>query len=70
MIILVHPYGLIKKQAIFPGGFVIEKKGKQELIHLSCGENNSTITIVTIDKGCLLKQLKKIKDTQALREQP
>ena len=59
-----------QRQTILPGGFVIEKEGKQELIHLSCGENNSTITIVTIDKECLLKQLKKISDTQALREQP
>ncbi len=45
------------KQVLFPAGFAIEKRGKKSLIHLSCGENDSAIKIVTIDKDELMKTL-------------
>lgn len=49
-----------KKRVIFPSGFVIEKQGDKELIHVSCGENDSGIKIITLDKKALLKHLQKI----------
>lgn len=48
------------KHVIFPTGFVIEKKDNKELIHLSCGENDSTIKIITLDKEALLNSLENI----------
>lgn len=49
-----------KTRAIFPSGFVIEKRNNQELIHVSCGENDTSIKIITFDKNALLKNLKKL----------
>ncbi|KPK32768.1 MAG: hypothetical protein AMS24_03210 [Chlamydiae bacterium SM23_39] len=48
--------GSPKKRVIFPCGFVVEKN----LIHLSCGENDSAVKIITLDKNVLLKSLKKL----------
>ena len=50
-----------RKRVIFPTSFVIEEKNGKELIHLSCGENDSAIKIVTIDKEILLKSLKEVR---------
>ena len=50
-----------RKNIIFPAGFVVGKEGDKEVIHLSCGENDSAIKIVTIDKQSLLKHLKPVK---------
>ena len=47
-------------RCLFPCSFVIENSSGRELIQLSCGENDSHVKIVTIDKKALLKSLKKI----------
>ena len=49
-----------RKRVIFPASFVIEKKDGKEWIHLSCGENDASIKIITLDKEILLKGLKRI----------
>jgi predicted GH43/DUF377 family glycosyl hydrolase len=43
-----------EKRVIYPGGFVIEKQGERELVHVACGENDCAVKIVTMD----LKKLK------------
>jgi predicted GH43/DUF377 family glycosyl hydrolase len=50
------------KKVIFPGGFVIEKQGDKELIHLACGENDAGVKIVTFDKEKLLKSMRRVED--------
>jgi predicted GH43/DUF377 family glycosyl hydrolase len=49
-----------QRRVIFPVGFVIEQNEDKELIHLSCGENDSAIKIVTLDKAKLINLLRKI----------
>jgi len=49
------------KRVSYPSGFVIEKQQDRELIHLSCGENDSGIKIVTLDKEVLLKNMNRIE---------
>jgi predicted GH43/DUF377 family glycosyl hydrolase len=49
-----------KKRVIFPCGFVEEKRDGKELIHISCGENDTATKIVTVDKKALFKSLKKL----------
>ncbi len=49
------------KRVIFPCGFVVENKPSGDVIHLSCGENDAAVKIVTLDKKALLKGMKKIK---------
>jgi len=48
------------KRVIFPCGFALGKKDGKDVIYLSCGENDSAVKIVTLDKDVLLKGLKKI----------
>lgn len=48
------------KRVLFPCGFVLEKKGDKELIHVSCGENDSSIKIITIDKKKLFESFKRL----------
>ncbi|MFS8563829.1 MAG: hypothetical protein LVR00_05745 [Rhabdochlamydiaceae bacterium] len=48
------------RTVIFPVNFVITNENGKELIHLCCGENDSAIKIVTLDKANLLRSLKKI----------
>ncbi len=48
------------KRVLFPCSFVFDKYLNKEVIHLSCGENDSHIKIITLDKNILLKNLKKI----------
>jgi predicted GH43/DUF377 family glycosyl hydrolase len=50
------------KRVLFPCSFVVEN----ELIHISCGENDSGIRIVTLNKKALLSGLKKIKLSKSL----
>ena len=45
-----------KVRSIYPTGFVLDHDA--DLIHLSCGENDSAIKIITMDKNVLLKSLK------------
>ncbi len=49
-----------KVRCIFPSGFVVERVDGKELIHLSCGENDAGVKIVTLDKEALLKSLRKM----------
>jgi predicted GH43/DUF377 family glycosyl hydrolase len=51
----------LNKKVIFPCGFVIKEENGKEVIHLSCGENDAAIKILTLDKEQLLKSLKRIK---------
>lgn len=51
-----------KTRSIYPAGFVYEYREGKELIHLSCGENDSGIKIVSIDKNALLASLKTLSD--------
>ncbi len=56
------------KRVIFPGGFVVAEQEGREVIHLSCGENDSSVKVITLDKEKLLQSLKriKLKDTGGL----
>lgn len=47
-------------RCIYPAGFVLGHDGEREVIHVSCGENDSAIKILTFDKDLLLKSLKKL----------
>ncbi len=49
-----------KLRALYPCGFAIENRDGKELIHVSCGENDSATKIITLDKVKLLKSIKKI----------
>ncbi|MBN1914523.1 MAG: hypothetical protein JW769_01370 [Parachlamydiales bacterium] len=49
-----------KLRCIYPSGFVLEKKDGRDLLHVSCGENDSAVKILTIDKKKLLESLKPI----------
>jgi predicted GH43/DUF377 family glycosyl hydrolase len=46
-----------KLRCIFPSGFVIEQGDEGDVIHLSCGENDCSVKIVTLDKAQLIKSL-------------
>lgn len=48
------------KRSIYPAGFITGMQDGKEVIHVSCGENDSTVKIITFDKEKLLKSLKKI----------
>lgn len=52
----------IDKRVIYPGGFVLEKQGKRELIHVACGENDCGIKIITIDLEKLKKNLIRLEN--------
>ncbi len=43
-------------RCIYPAGFITDG----DKIHLSCGENDSAVKIITIDKNALLKSLKSV----------
>jgi len=45
------------KRVIYPAGIAVEKKGKNHLLHVSCGENDCAIKIVTIDYNRLRKNM-------------
>lgn len=47
-------------RCIFPSGFVVSKENGRDVIHVSCGENDSRMKIVSFDKELLLKSLKRI----------
>ena len=49
------------KRVIFPSGFVLEKQEGRELIHLTCGENDSSVKIITLDKEKLLESLNRFE---------
>lgn len=45
------------KNCIFPAGVAVEKKDGRTFLHVSCGENDSSIKIVTIDYEKLRKMM-------------
>ncbi len=45
------------KKIIYPAGIAVEKKGEDILLHVSCGENDSAVKIVTIDYHTLKKHM-------------
>lgn len=49
------------RRVIFPSGFIIEEHEGREVIQLFCGENDSAIKMVTLDKQELLSSLKRIE---------
>jgi predicted GH43/DUF377 family glycosyl hydrolase len=46
-------------RVLYPSGFAFENRNGKELIHLACGENDSAVKILTIDKEQLLKHMKR-----------
>jgi len=42
---------------LFPTGFAIERKNNKVLLHVSCGENDTSVRIVSIDRDALLKSM-------------
>ena len=46
---------------IFPSGFVIGKRDGRDVFYVSCGENDSGVKILTIDKEKLFQSLRKIE---------
>ena len=46
---------------IYPAGLVLAKEGEREVLHLSCGENDSAIKIITFDKQKLLSSLVRLR---------
>lgn len=49
------------KRVIYPAGIAIEKKGKNHLLHVSCGENDCAVKVVTIDYNRLRKNMTSIQ---------
>jgi hypothetical protein len=45
------------KCVIFPGSFAISDEGGSTRLHLACGENDSSIKVITFDKDELLQTL-------------
>lgn len=52
----------LDKRVIFPSGFVVEKQNDQELIHVTCGENDSSVKIITLDKENLMKSMNRFEN--------
>lgn len=42
---------------VYPSGFAIEKIGEKTVLHVSCGENDTSTRIVSIDKDILLQEM-------------
>lgn len=42
---------------VFPSGFAIERKDGKVIFHVSCGENDTSVRIVSIDKDALFRSL-------------
>jgi predicted GH43/DUF377 family glycosyl hydrolase len=49
-----------RKRVLFPGSFTEGMKDGKEVLFLCCGENDSSIKLITIDKQILLKTLKRL----------
>lgn len=54
------PHRLDHLHQFYPAGFVIEKKDGKTILHVSCGENDTSIRIVSIDKDALLASMVKL----------
>jgi len=51
----------LNKRVIYPSGFAIEEKDGKTLLHVACGENDSAIKIVTMDKARLIDSMRVIE---------
>lgn len=51
----------LDKRVIFPSGFVLEKQKDRELIHVACGENDSAVKIITLNKEKLLESMNRFE---------
>ena len=49
-----------KKKSIYPAGITLAKEDGKEVVHVSCGENDSTVKVITFYKEELLKSLKQV----------
>jgi len=49
------------KRSIYPAGFALGKKDGKDVIHVSCGENDSAVKIITFDQKALLDSLEKTR---------
>lgn len=49
------------KRVIYPAGLAIEKRNDKTFLHVSCGENDSSMKIVTIDFDKLKKNMVSVK---------
>jgi len=47
-------------RCIYPAGFVVEEREGREVIQLSCGENDSTVKILTLDKEAFFNSMKAV----------
>ena len=54
-----------KVRSIYPAGFICEHREGKELIHVSCGENDSGMKIISMDKNALLASLKIVDSVAA-----
>ncbi|MGE5196601.1 MAG: hypothetical protein ACM3JI_04665 [Anaerolineae bacterium] len=54
--------------SIFPAGFVIEHVDGKDLIHISCGENDCGVKVVTLDKDILFQTLQPISEDMSKEE--
>ncbi len=49
------------KHIIYPAGLAIEERGKKTLLHVSCGENDGHIKIISFDYERLKKNMQPVK---------
>ena len=49
------------KHTIYPSGIALEKKGKKQLLHVSCGENDCAVKVITIDYEKLREHMVSVK---------
>jgi predicted GH43/DUF377 family glycosyl hydrolase len=54
-------------KCIFPAGFVFEKQGSEELIHVSVGENDVSSKILTFNKEKLFESMEKVDAPKEVR---
>lgn len=52
------------KKVIFPSGLVLAQQNGEEVLHLSCGENDSAVKIITFNREKLLASLDPVLDFQ------
>ncbi len=50
-------------RAIYPAGFILQHQEGRDLIHLSCGENDSAVKIITLDQKALLHSLHPVESS-------
>lgn len=50
-----------KKRALFPAGIALGSENGRDVVHVSCGENDCQVKVITFDQEALLKSLTPIK---------